>query len=186
MDLCTLWVEMRHTCQPDTPYGFPNSFERRAHSYEPTDQATDASLVSTLEEISNLAAEGGKPADTLMNVVALIADSVPDRCVLCLLASSRTGQTWFWPPPWAFTRAASGPCACRARRRPYRLVAEQVVPVAVDDVKTIRDSNTSKSPSEDITTGFLGVPLVDQGVLQGVLGVQTRIGVEHRETEIRC
>jgi len=39
----------------------------------PTHDASDASLVLTLEEISNLAAEGGKPADTLMNVVALIA-----------------------------------------------------------------------------------------------------------------
>ena len=33
----------------------------------------DASHVLTLEEISKLAAEGGKPAETLMNVVALIA-----------------------------------------------------------------------------------------------------------------
>ena len=33
----------------------------------------DASYVLTLEEIGNLAKEGGKPAETLMNVVALIA-----------------------------------------------------------------------------------------------------------------
>ncbi len=39
------------------------------HSYE----ETNASHVLTLEEITNLTEEGGKPADTLMNVVALIA-----------------------------------------------------------------------------------------------------------------
>ena len=36
-------------------------------------ESTDASLVLTLEEITNLTQEEGKPADTLMNVVALIA-----------------------------------------------------------------------------------------------------------------
>ena len=33
----------------------------------------DTSYVLTLEEIRDLAKEGGKPAETLMNVVALIA-----------------------------------------------------------------------------------------------------------------
>ena len=33
----------------------------------------EASYVLTLEEIGSLAQEGGKPAETLMNVVALIA-----------------------------------------------------------------------------------------------------------------
>jgi starch phosphorylase len=33
----------------------------------------NANYVLTLEEIANLAAEAGKPAETLMNVVALIA-----------------------------------------------------------------------------------------------------------------
>ena len=36
-------------------------------------EETDASHVLTMEEITNLTEEGGKPADTLMNVVALIA-----------------------------------------------------------------------------------------------------------------
>jgi starch phosphorylase len=38
-----------------------------------TASARAASYVLTLEEIGHLAAEGGKPAETLMNVVALIA-----------------------------------------------------------------------------------------------------------------
>src|SRR5271167_2694100 len=63
--------------------------------------ATDpkpSSYVLTLEEIGNLAAEGGKPAETLMNVVALIAKRFktevcsayllePDRANLVLAAT---------------------------------------------------------------------------------------------------
>ncbi len=58
----------------------------------------DESYVLTLEEIANLAAEGGKPAETLMNVVALIAKRFdtevcsayllePDRANLVLAAT---------------------------------------------------------------------------------------------------
>ena len=60
--------------------------------------ALDASYVLTLEEIGALASEGGKPAETLMNVVALIARRFqtdvcsayllePDRANLVLAAS---------------------------------------------------------------------------------------------------
>jgi starch phosphorylase len=43
-------------------------------------EATDANLVLTLEEITNLTQEEGKPADTLMNVVALIAARFRTAC----------------------------------------------------------------------------------------------------------
>ena len=46
---------------------------------------TDSAHVLTMEEITNLTREGGKPADTLMNVVALIAM----RFRTCLLYTSR-------------------------------------------------------------------------------------------------
>ncbi len=50
----------------------------------------DATFVLTLEEIGNLAAEGGKPAETLMNVVALIARRFKtDVCSAYLLEPDR-------------------------------------------------------------------------------------------------
>jgi hypothetical protein len=50
----------------------------------------DASHVLTLEEISKLASEGGKPAETLMNVVALIATRFQtDVCSAYLLEPDR-------------------------------------------------------------------------------------------------
>ena len=57
----------------------------------PTREAADANLVLTLEEISNLAAEEGKPADTLLNVVALIAARFrTDVCSAYLLEPDRS------------------------------------------------------------------------------------------------
>jgi signal transduction protein with GAF and PtsI domain len=56
-----------------------------------SDPATDASLVLTLEEITNLTQEGGKAADTLMNVVALIAMRFKtDVCSAYLLEPDRS------------------------------------------------------------------------------------------------
>src|SRR5271168_512813 len=65
---------------------------------DPSAYERDASYVLTLEEIRNLTKEGGKPAETLMNVVALIAKRFrtdvcsayllePDRANLVLAAS---------------------------------------------------------------------------------------------------
>ena len=50
----------------------------------------EASYVLTLEEISSLAQEGGKPAETLMNMVALIARRFQtDVCSVYLLEPDR-------------------------------------------------------------------------------------------------
>src|SRR5580698_5102748 len=63
-----------------------------------TSELMHSNYVLTLEEIGNLAAEGGKPAETLMNVVALIGKRFktevcsayllePDRANLVLAAT---------------------------------------------------------------------------------------------------
>ncbi len=64
----------------------------------------DADYVLTLEEIAALAAEGGKPAETLMNVVALIAKRFQtDVCSAYLLepdrANLRPGRLAWTSPP---------------------------------------------------------------------------------------
>ncbi len=57
---------------------------------EHIDRSREASDVLTLEEIANLAAEGGEPAETLMNVVALIAKRFgTDVCSAYLLEPDR-------------------------------------------------------------------------------------------------
>ncbi len=149
-----------------------------------TREATDASLVLTLEEISNLAAEGGKPADTLMNLVALIAKRFrTDVCSAYLLEPDRSNLV---------LAATLGlhPSCIGTLRMPLNeglsgLVAEQVLPVAVDDVRNHPRFKYFKESGEEEYHSFLGVPLIDRGILQGVLVVQTKDARTYRDNEIR-
>ncbi len=149
-----------------------------------THEATDASLVLTLEEIANLAAEGGKPADTLMNVVALIAKRFKtDVCSAYLLEPDRSNLV---------LAATLGlrPSSIGSLRMPLHegltgLVAEKVMPVAVDDVTNHPRFKFFSEAGEEEYHSFLGVPRVDRGILQGVLVVQTKEPRTYRETEIR-
>src|SRR6266705_2766290 len=91
----------------------------------------DVSHVLTLEEIANLAAEGGKPAETLMNVVALIARRFQtDVCSAYLLEPDRSNLIL------AATLGLRPQCVGTLRMAVQEglagLVAEQVQPVAVE------------------------------------------------------
>src|SRR6202521_3968420 len=65
------------------------------------------------------------------------------------------------------------------------LVAEQVRPVTVRQVKNHPRFKYFRETGEDAYQSFLGVPLIDRGVLQGVLVVQTAEPRTFREDEIR-
>src|ERR1700704_845263 len=96
--------------------------------------AQEASYVLTLEEIGSLAQEGGKPAETLMNIVALIARRFQtDVCSVYLLEPDRTNLVL------AATLGLRRECIGNLRLALHEglagLVAETVQPVAVDQVK---------------------------------------------------
>ena len=98
-------------------------------------QALEASHVLTLEQIGALAKQGGKPAETLMNVVALIANRFQvDVCSAYLLEPDRANLVL------AATLGLSPHCIGTLRLALHEglagLVAEQVRPVAVEQVKT--------------------------------------------------
>ena len=65
------------------------------------------------------------------------------------------------------------------------LVAEEVRPVAVEQVKNHPRFKYFREAGEDDLQSFLGVPLIDRGDLQGVLIVQTREPRLFLESEIR-
>jgi starch phosphorylase len=65
------------------------------------------------------------------------------------------------------------------------LVAELVRPVSVEQVKTHPRFKYFRDAGEDAYQSFLGVPLIDRGVLQGVLVVQTIEARVFSEDEIR-
>src|SRR5258707_14872296 len=147
-------------------------------------QPRDAAYVLTLEEIGNLAAEGGKPAETLTNVVALIAKRFktevcsayllePDRTNLILAATVGLRPQCVGTLRMALNEGLAG------------LVAEQVQPVAVEQVNTHPRFKYFREAGEDAYQSFLGVPLIDRGVLQGVLVVQTVEARKFRNDEIQ-
>ncbi|MGB2607228.1 MAG: alpha-glucan family phosphorylase, partial [Candidatus Sulfotelmatobacter sp.] len=130
------------------------------------------SNVLTLEEIANLAAEEGQPADTLMNVVALIARRFEtDVCSAYLLEPDRANLVL------AATVGLRRECIGNLRMAIHEglagLVAEQVGPVAVEQPQNHPRFKYFGEAGEDAYQSFLGVPLIDRGILQGVLVVQT-------------
>jgi starch phosphorylase len=137
--------------------------------------------VLTLEEIGNLAADGSQPAETLMNVVALIAKRFrTDVCSAYLLEPDRANLVL------AATVGLRKECIGNLRMEVHEgltgLVAELVRPVAVEQVKQHPRFKYFQDAGEDAYQSFLGVPLIDRGVLQGVLVVQTidaRVFEEH-------
>jgi starch phosphorylase len=140
--------------------------------------------VLTLEEIANLAAEGGQPAETLMNVVALIAKRFrTDVCSAYLLEPDRANLVL------AATVGLRKECIGSLRMAVHEgltgLVAELVRPVSVEQVKTHPRFKYFRDAGEDAYQSFLGVPLIDRGVLQGVLVVQTKEARVFSEDEIR-
>jgi starch phosphorylase len=150
----------------------------------PASESIFANLVLTLEEISSLAGQEGKPADTLMNVVALIAARFKtDVCSAYLLQPDRSNLV---------LAATLGlhPKSIGTLRMPLHeglsgLVAERLLPVAVADAREHPRYKYFKESGEDKYRSFLGVPLIDRGVLQGVLVVQTKEPRVFQENEIR-
>src|ERR1700739_1789749 len=131
----------------------------------------EAGHVLTLEEIANLAAEGGQPAETLMNVVALIARRFgTDVCSAYLLEPDRANLVL--AATLGLRRECVGKLRMAVNEGLAGLVAEQVHPVAVEQVRTHPRFKYFSEAGEDAYHSFLGVPLIDRGVLQGVLVVQ--------------
>jgi starch phosphorylase len=140
--------------------------------------------VLTLEEIANLAAEEGQPAETLMNVVGLIAKRFrTDVCSAYLLEPDRANLVL------AATVGLRRECIGHLRMAIHEglagLVAEQVRPVAVEQAQLHPRFKYFREAGEDAYQSFLGVPLIDRGILQGVLVVQTIEPRAYREKEIQ-
>ena len=148
-----------------------------------SDHVREVTHVLTLEEIANLTAEEGQPAETLLNVVALIAKRFetdvcsayllePDRANLVLAATVGLRRECIGNLRMAINEGLAG------------LVAEQVRPVAVEQAQSHPRFKYFREAGEDAYQSFLGVPLIDRGVLQGVLVVQTLEPRLFREDEI--
>ena len=149
------------------------------------EEAASVNYVLTLDELSALTREGGKSAETLMNVVALIArrstrTSAPLTCWNRISAN----------PVLAATLGLRHECIGTLRMALHEglagLVAEQVRPVAVEEVRNHPRFKFFDEAGEEGYHSFLGVPLFDCGVLQGVLVVQTMDLACFSDDEVGC
>ncbi len=149
-----------------------------------TNGGRNVTHVLTLEEITNLATEAGQPAETLMNVVALIAKRFQTEvCSAYLLEPDRENLVL------AATVGLRRECIGKLRMAIHEglagLVAEKVSPVAAEHAHTHPRFKYFREAGEDSYHSFLGVPLIDRGVLQGVLVVQTIEPRVFREEEVQ-
>lgn len=139
---------------------------------EHPDDAAEASLLLALEEISQLVSQTQAPAATLAQVVGLIQGRfgtevcsiyllTPDRLNLLLTASVGLRPECVGTLRMGLNEGLAG------------LVAQELTPISVSDVRQHPRFKYFPEAGEDQFHSFLGLPLFDRGVLQGVIVVQT-------------
>src|SRR5947207_9288595 len=115
--------------------------------------------VLTKEEIQHLAVEGGQSAETLMNVVALIAKRFrTDVCSAYLLEPDRANLVL--AATLGLRRECIGTLRLALHEGLAGLVAEQVRPVAVDQVSRHPRFKFFGEAGEGPYQSFLGGPLI--------------------------
>ena len=134
-----------------------------------TDQG---SVLWTLEEIGRLVSHSGNPAETLNNLVHLIKRRFgTDVCSVYLLEPDRVNLVL------AATIGLRPEGVGRVRMRLTEglagLVAEQLRPQVMADATAHPRFKYFHEAGEDPYRSFLGVPILDRGLLVGVLVVQT-------------
>jgi len=143
----------------------------------------DIHEVLSLDELGAFADAGTNPAETLMSVVGLIAKRFgTDVCSAYLLEPDRVNLIL------AATVGLRPECIGTLRLGLHEglvgLVAEQLRPVAVENAQTHPRFKYFSEAGEEPFQSFLGVPLIDNGVLQGTLVVQTLASRHFSDAEI--
>ena len=146
--------------------------------------ATNGAALWTLEEICRLVSHSGDSAETLSNVVQFIRGRFQtDVCSVYLLEPDRTRLVL------AATHGLRPESVGRMRMRLDEglvgLVAEELRPQLIEDAFLHPRFKYFGETGEDPFRSFLGVPLVDHGLLQGVLVVQTAESRKFSPEEVR-
>ena len=139
-----------------------------------TDRATpaDDAALWTSDEITRLVSESGDAAETLSNLVRLIQQRFgTDVCSVYLLEPDRS--TLVLAATIGLRPESVGKIRMRLTEGLVGLVGEQMQPQVIEHATTHPRFKYFREAGEDPYQSFLGVPLVDRGLLQGVLVVQT-------------
>src|ERR1700722_17676200 len=144
----------------------------------------EAQRVLTLEEIARLTKDCTKPAETLANVVALIARRFQTEvCSAYLLEPDRNHLVL--AATVGLRPQSAGTLRMGIHEGLTGLVAELVIPMAVEQVRNHPRFKYFKEAGEDAYQSFLGVPRNNRCVLQGVLVGQTIQPRVFPEEEVR-
>ena len=140
--------------------------------FDPFPSEEDA-LLWTFDEIGRLVSQSGDPSETLTNVVLLIKERFQtDVCSVYLLESDRASLVL--AATIGLYPGSVGQVRMRVTEGLVGLVAERLEPQVVADATTHPRFKYFPETGEDPHHSFLGVPILDHGVLQGILVVQTR------------
>ena len=141
----------------------------------------DSGLLLTLDEIGRLVSSSGENSETLDNIVRLLqARFGTDVCSVYLTEPTGTGLVL------SATIGLSPAAVGRVRLENHEgLVAEQRAPLVLGDATTHPRFKYVPESGEDPYHSFLGVPILDRGLLHGVLVIQTRDSREFLESDIR-
>ncbi|HKF57792.1 MAG TPA: alpha-glucan family phosphorylase, partial [Blastocatellia bacterium] len=132
----------------------------------------EGSLLWTLEEISRVVSHSGNPAETLNNIVRLIQERFKtDVCSVYLLEPDRSNLVL--AATVGLRPESVGKIRMRLDEGLVGMVAEEMQPIVVEYATTHPRFKYFSEAGEDPYHSFLGVPLIDRGLLQGVLVIQT-------------
>ncbi len=141
---------------------------------KPADTVTspDGPTLWTLDEISRLVSPVGNASETLSSVVNLIRRRFDtDVCSIYLLEPDRANLVL--AATIGLRPESVGQVRMRLTEGLAGLVAQQLRPQFVKDATTHPRFKYFSESGEDPYRSFLGVPVIDRGLLQGVLVVQT-------------
>jgi starch phosphorylase len=151
--------------------------------FRSADTHDDIHEVLSLDELGAFADAGTNPAETLMSVVGLIAKRFgTEVCSAYLLEPDRVNL--ILAATVGLRPETIGTLRLGLHEGLVGLVAEQVRPVAVEHAQTHPRFKYFSEAGEEPFQSFLGVPLVDNGVLQGTLVVQTLATRHFSDAEI--
>jgi signal transduction protein with GAF and PtsI domain len=137
------------------------------------DIAQGQSLLGTLEEISRLVvSHAGDPSETLTNIARLLQERfTSDVCSVYLLDADR--RHLVLSATIGLQPSSVGRVRMRMDEGLVGLVAERLSPLVVADATRHERFKYFPDAGEDLYHSFLGVPMLDRGLLVGVVVVQT-------------
>ena len=144
----------------------------------------ESSLLLTLEEISQLISHSHNPHETLGNIVRLIQGRFRTDVSSVYLLEPESGELVL-AATVGLDQSGVGRVRMRLDEGLTGLVAERMSPIMEPDAPIHPRFKYFPEAGEDTYHSFLGVPLIESGIVQGVLVVQTMERRPFSPNEIR-